>query len=200
MMELDKNIDDRYSYPLCPQEHRWIYNKLTVAEILGYNCGPSGTPITKPGFYCVRPIMNCAGLGIGGFLKFHAKPTQKGVAQPEHRPGYFWCEWFEGWHAFTNFTDDVPFYECGGYFHDGEIIIQHRPPISLPELPEQFRGISKHMLVEHIGGKIIEVSPRHDNMPNNPLDKLLNGARAVPTKYVLEPYEDFGNYWKIYKR
>jgi len=200
MIELSKDIEDRYSYPLMPQEHRWIYNKLTVAEIFGHDCGPAGTPISKPGFYCQRPIMSCAGMGAGGFLKFHAKQTQTGIAQPEYKPGYFWSEWFEGWHGWTSFTDDVPFYECGGRYCNGEILFQHRPPISLTELPEQLKGISKHMLVEHIGGKIIEVSPRHEEMLNNPIDKLLNGAPVIPTKIVLEPHEDFGHYWRLCKQ
>ena len=198
MMELHKDIEDRHSYPLCPQEHRWIYNKLTVAEMFGHYCGPSGTRITKPGFYCLRPMMNCAGLGIGGFLKFEAKATQKGITQPEHKPGYFWTEWFDGWHAFTNYTDDKPIYECGGHFYNGEIIMRHNAPFSLA-LPEQLKGISKYMLIEHIGGKIIEVSPRHDSMPNNPIAGLLNGARVVPTKYVQypNPDDDFGYCWRI---
>jgi len=198
MMELHKDIEDRHSYPLCPQEHRWIYNKLTVAEMFGHDCGPSGTRITKPGFYCLRPMMNCAGLGIGGFFKFEAKATQKGITQPEHKPGYFWTEWFDGWHAFTNYTDDKPIYECGGHFYNGEIIMRHNAPFSLA-LPEQLKGISKYMLIEHIGGKIIEVSPRHDSMPNNPIAGLLNGARVVPTKYVQYPNPDdeFGYCWRI---
>ena len=171
---------------------------MELNEMFGHDCGPSGTPVTKPGFYCLRPIMNCAGLGAGGFLKFHAKQTQTGITQPEFKPGYFWTEWFDGWHAFTNYTDDEPIYECGGFFHNGEIIMRHLSPFSL-ELPEQLKGISKHMLVEHIGGKIIEVSPRHDSMPNNPLDKILNGTPIVPTKYVryTNPDDDFGYCWRI---
>lgn len=200
MMEFDKNIEDRYSYPLCPQEHRWIYNKLTVAEIFGYDCGPAGTPISKPGFYCQRPIMCSAGSGVGGFLKFHAKQTQSNITQPEYKPGYFWSEWFEGWHGWTDFTDDEPVYETGGRFHNGEIILQHKPLISLTELPEQLRGISKHMLVEHIGGKIIEVSPRHQLITYNTLDNLEHGLNYIPAKMVLVPYEDFGQQWRHCKR
>jgi len=182
-----------------PQEHRWIYNKLTVAEIFGYDCGPSGTPIKKPGFYCQRPIMSCDGYGSGGFLKFHAKQTQTGIAQPDNKPGYFWCEWFEGWHGWTDFTDDVPFYESGGRYAKGEIILQHRPPFSFTELPELLRGISKYMLLEHIGGNIIEVSPRHQGIVYNPLDKLLSGSQYIPTKMVLEPQKDFGYQWQLCK-
>jgi len=199
MMNLDKNIDDRYSYPLCPQEHRWIYNKLSVAEMFGYYCGPSGTPITKPGFYCIRPIMNSAGDGIGGFLKFHARQTQTGITQPEYKPGYFWMEWFDGWVGWTDFTNDEPVYEHGGRIFNNELILQLTPPISLTELPEQLRGISKHLVVQHIGGKIIEASPRHGEMVYNQVDTLFTKPR-IHTKYVLEPYEDFGYYWRLCKR
>lgn len=191
MIELNKNIEDRYSYPLMPLEHRWIYNKLTIAETFGYDCGPSGTPITKPGFYCQRPIMSCAGYGDGGFLKFHAKQIQSDIPQPKYKPGYFWCEWFEGWHGWTSFTDDEPIYECGGRYANNEMILQHKTPISL-ELPDQLKGISKYMLVEHIGGNIIEISPRHEEMVHNTIDTLLSGNRSnyVPTKMVLEPSDE----------
>ena len=91
----------------------------------------------------------------------------------------------------------MPFYEAGGFYKNGEMLIRQPAPISV-ELPEQLKGISKHMLVEHIGGKIIEVSPRHDAMPNNPFDKILNGVPIVPVKYVRYPNidNDFGYVWR----
>lgn len=189
MMDLDKNLEDRYSYPLCPQEHRWMYNKLTVAEKMGYYCGPSGTPITKSGFYCIRPIMSCAGNGSGGFLKFHAEQTQTGITQPEYRAGYFWCEWFDGWHAWTNFIDDEPVYECGGFQLNDTIIFHYHPPITFNELPDSLKGISKNMVVEHIGGNLIEVSPR----------RMVLEFDARPTKFVQEQNDEYGFEWKPYE-
>lgn len=188
-MEFNKDLEDRYTYPLCPQEHRWMYNKLTVAENMGYNCGPSGTPITKPGFYCIRPVMACAGNGSGGFLKFHANQTQNEIVQPEYRAGYFWCEWFDGWHAWTNFIDDEPVYECGGHLLNDTIIMQYKSPITFKELPDSLKGISKNMVIEHIGKKLIEVSPR----------SMLFEYDRKPTKMIQEPSEEYGTEWHLYE-
>lgn len=188
MMELDKNIQDSYSYPLCPQEHRWIYNKLSVAERMGYYCGPSGSIIEKPGFYCMRPVMGCAGYGSGGFLKFHARQTQIGIEQPPYRAGYFWCEWFNGWHGWTNFTNDVSVYECGGIPTHNKIILRYNTIITFKELPESFRNISRHMVVEHIGGNLIEVGPRH---------QIIN--QATGPKTMIHESEDFGVRWGMYR-
>ncbi len=189
MLNLNRLIEDRYSYPLCPQEHRWIYNKLTIAETMGYNCAPSGTPIKKPGFYCMRPVMACSGNGEGGFLKFHAKNTQAGIEQPPYRSGYFWCEWFKGWHGWTDFTDDEPVYECGGIPHNDRIVLRYDTDIHI-ELPDSLRGISKHMMVEHIGGNIIEVSPRH-------MVLHIGDGHGRKTMYQKADLTEFGVMWKF---
>ena len=164
MIELKKFIDDRDSYPLCPQEYRWIYNKLSVAEIMEYYCGPSGAIIKKQGFYCVRPIMSFAGRGSGGLMKFESIFENGKLTQPLYRPGYFWCEWFDGLHGWTDFTYDKPVYESSGFeVGDNLHMKYHYEDIVYKEMPEQFKGISKHLVIEHIGRKVIEVSPRHSN-------------------------------------
>lgn len=159
MMEFDKNLDDRYSYPLMPVEDRWIYNKLITAEKLGHHCGPSGTPIDKPGKYVQRAIMNCAGEGFGGVLFFDIDNDLN--RQPAHAAGYFWCERFEGLHSWTAFENDLPVDECqGDSSGDRFDFIVRREDFGTPILPPLFQGISKHMQIESIGGKIIEASPR----------------------------------------
>lgn len=30
----------------------WVYNKLSLSRVLGYTCGPVGTTVPKPDFYC----------------------------------------------------------------------------------------------------------------------------------------------------
>lgn len=164
MIDLPADIEDRAAYPLVAVSERWIFNKLLLAEALGYDCGPCGTPVTKAGVYCVRPIMNCAGNGIGGVMKYPATVQGRGFTQPPFAAGYFWCDWFEGWHGWTDFTDDLPTDECGGV--PGPRRFDYMPhllgqPFVLDALPVLLQGLSKHLLVEHIGGKIIEVSPRH---------------------------------------
>ena len=54
--------EDQYKkYP----RHRNFFNKLWLAEQLGYVCGPAGVDVPKPGVYVVRPIMNLDGMGAG---------------------------------------------------------------------------------------------------------------------------------------
>lgn len=144
-------------YHLLPLEDRWIVNKLTLAEKLGYDCGPSGTFPTTHSTYCVRPVYSMAGMGSGGFRKVR----YQGEGVDVIRPSSFWCEWFDGRHSWTDFTDDVAVRQFGGDMV-GDLLPCEEENISMA-VPEWALGISKHMLVEHIGGRIIEISPKHMN-------------------------------------
>ena len=171
MIDLPADIEDRNSYPLAPVRDRWIYNKLQVAERMGYNCGPSGTPITTPGDYCIRPVMNAAGMGHGGVLQFTAQATTRpddgdhiigGITQPPYAAGYFWCEWFTGDQLWTDFINDVAVEETYETARTTRRLdyLTRTSGFAFPTLPSQFQGVSTHLMVESIGGNIIEVSPR----------------------------------------
>jgi hypothetical protein len=55
--------DDPDAWMLYP-EHRWIYDKLRVAESQGLTCGPHGVaPAAYPVFS--QPIINLKGMGVG---------------------------------------------------------------------------------------------------------------------------------------
>ncbi len=58
---------------------------------LGYDCGPGGVPPTRTDYYCVRPIYNLLGMGVGARRQLIEAGDHSGV-----EPGYFWCEWFSG--------------------------------------------------------------------------------------------------------
>lgn len=156
MLNLAVTIEERAAYPLTPQKDRWIFNKLTVAEVMGHECAPSGTPMTQPGDYVIRPIMNCSGEGDGGVVYF----TFDGTIQPVFYPGWFWCERFYGFHEWINYTSGLGIYANGGVNIGGKITLDGRTS-GMQNLPIEFAGISKHMLVEYIDGNVIEVAPRH---------------------------------------
>ena len=85
-------MEDYQAYQKYPQHRKW-FNKLYVAELFGYDCGPCGTAPTKDGTYIVRPIYNLSGMGLGAsVIKIKADDYS---ATP---PGYFWCEYFTGKH------------------------------------------------------------------------------------------------------
>ena len=57
-------MEDCDSYVKYPKHRKW-FNKLWLAEMLGYKCGPAGTDIPEDGVYVVRPIYNLGGMGAG---------------------------------------------------------------------------------------------------------------------------------------
>ena len=93
-------IDEDYeAWEMFPQ-HRWIFNKLELSLKLGYKCGPACVPVSKTGFYIVRPIYNLYGMGVGA-QKLYLRHWDDRDAMAEHMfipPGHFWCEWFDGNH------------------------------------------------------------------------------------------------------
>jgi hypothetical protein len=75
----------------------WIYNKLILSRVLGYNCGPSGVSVPKPDFYVVRPSLNLMGMGRYSRVEHLREHT-------EHlHPSEFWCEIFKGEHLSVDF-------------------------------------------------------------------------------------------------
>ena len=83
-------MEDFQAWQSYPHMRQW-FNKLYLAERLGYDCGPGGIPPTKSNFYCVRPIYNLDGMGVGARKQWIDAEDRGGV-----EPGYFWCEWFDG--------------------------------------------------------------------------------------------------------
>ena len=85
-------MNDADAWKLYPHHHKW-FNKLYLAELMGYKCGPSGVAPNTTGVYIIRPIYNLSGMGAGAqVLKIEAGDTTKVP------PGYFWCEYYGGQH------------------------------------------------------------------------------------------------------
>ena len=83
-------IEDYEAWTKYPHHHSW-FNKLFVAEQMGYNCGPSGFAPTVTDYYIVRPTYNLSGMGVGAdLIKIEANDFTKVP------PGYFWCEFIPG--------------------------------------------------------------------------------------------------------
>ncbi len=135
-------------------EDRWIFNKLALAERLGYKCGPTGMQAPR-GTYCVRPTYNLYGNGEGGFYKIE----HDGNRNIPNRPGYFWCEWFEGEHTWAEYINDRFSAGMGGVIDEATGSMPIYEIDAVPMEPE-FRGISRYMTIERIGGKMIEASTR----------------------------------------
>lgn len=91
--------EDYEAWDVYPQ-HRWVFNKLELALKLGYNAGPACVPIKRAGKYIIRPTYNLYGMGIGAEIKIlDPKLHANEMINHKHvRPGYFWCEYFDGPH------------------------------------------------------------------------------------------------------
>lgn len=158
--------DDPDCWMLYPQ-HRWIYDKLKVAESQRLPCGPHGVmPESYPVFS--KPLINLKGMGIGS----RVIPT---AADMEHHsfPGHMWMELLRGNHVSTDcaildgrivwsrHASGVPWTD-GMFKH----WIVHAHP--LPDLDaylskwvkDRMAGYSGMMNFETIGGRIIEAHLR----------------------------------------
>ena len=77
-------------------EHKWVYNKLAVAESQNLVCAPHGIdPETFPVFS--KPIYNMRGMGAGsGVLRTSREYKFR------QRPGHFWMQLLQGEHVSTD--------------------------------------------------------------------------------------------------
>ena len=79
------DLEERELYRKLPHLHKW-WNKLYLAETMGYQCGPGATEIPETKEYVIRPIYNLGGMGICTTIKVLEKGDISSVP-----PGYFWC-------------------------------------------------------------------------------------------------------------
>jgi hypothetical protein len=87
--------DDADGYRWNPQ-HRWIYNKLLVAESQGLACAPHGiAPTSFPVFS--KPIYNLFGMGVGSRLM-----RSRAEYEQHETPGHLWMTNLAGDHVSTD--------------------------------------------------------------------------------------------------
>ena len=84
--------EDADAYTRYPA-HRWVYNKLLIAETQGLACGPHGLePRSYPVFS--KPIYNMRGMGTG------SRPLRSHAAYIRHQqPGHMWMRLLAGEHV-----------------------------------------------------------------------------------------------------
>ena len=87
--------DDPDCWALFPA-HRWVYNKLLIAESQGLPCGPHGVmPECFPVFS--KPIINLKGMGTGSTVVGSAEAFEQ-----HHHPGHMWMPLLIGAHVSTD--------------------------------------------------------------------------------------------------
>jgi len=167
------NENDEDVYLKYPRHRKW-FNKLYVAELFGYKCGPAGVDIPEDGTYVVRPVYNLSGMGVGAEVKdllagdFHTV-----------QPGYFWCEYLTGNHYSVDYTFKVN-HKTGGEWvqtscyqgfntrHNLTQFIEWKKSSYIPQLPQdRLKHLSdvQDINVEFIGNSIIEIHLRPSSDP-----------------------------------
>lgn len=89
--------DDPMAFDLNPR-HRWVYDKLLIAQSQGLACGPCTVAPTKYPVFC-KPITNLNGMGVGSRVLANAR---------EHRryckPTDLWMQLLNGEHVSTDWA------------------------------------------------------------------------------------------------
>jgi hypothetical protein len=157
-------MKDTEAYRKYPYLTHW-YNKLWLAEQLGYVCGPASIAPEVSGWYIVRPIVNLSGMGVSAKKVW----IESGDYTVVH-PGHFWCEFFEGrqysvtyewrdyWHPVSSW-EGVKDSDSLSKFHRWERS-KH-----LPSLGIFFNELAD---VEHINVEFIEENPIEVHLRTSP--------------------------------
>jgi hypothetical protein len=89
--------DDVDGYKFNPR-HRWIYNKLLVAQSQGLECGLHDSPPARYPVFC-KPVTNLKGMGAGTSVLEDARDFAKNC-----RVGDFWMKLLTGEHVSTDWA------------------------------------------------------------------------------------------------
>ena len=164
------NVWDEWS-SIHPQD-LWVYNKLQVSRVLGYECGPAGLLVPRPDFYIIRPCINFMGMGRYARIEYLEGDT-------EHlHPAEFWCEVFEGEHISVDYykgqqeltvkgvrDPQDPLYKWKKWYKVDRVI----------PLPKLLQNLDYNWInCEFIGNKLIEIHLR-----GNP-DFRYNNDSVIP--------------------
>jgi len=173
-------LEDLEDYQLWNKykHHRLWFNKLYLAEQLGYYCGPCGTAPSISDSYVVRPIYNLAGMGLGASVKYITAKDRS--ATP---PGYFWCQYFSGNHYSVSYSWNqdswVPLHAWIGY-NDKDNLTKFTSWIriteNIPVVPKLLNCLSDvgAINIEFKDNKIIEVHLRASGNPDGSSHSLYN--------------------------
>jgi len=158
--------EDSDAYRLYPR-HRWIYNKLLVAESQGLDAGPHGLPPTRFPLFS-KPIYNLRGMGIESKVL-----ASRDEYEREQAAGHLWMPLLEGEHVSSDaaLVDGVPVWWRhttgrpleGGMFDYWTVAAETRPELERAcgaWLTKNLRGYTGTVNLETIGGVIIEVHLR----------------------------------------
>ncbi len=89
--------DDMDGYKFNPR-HRWIYNKLLVAQSQGLECGRSDSPPARYPVFC-KPVTNLKGMGAGSCVLRDERDFRENCGA-----GDFWVKLLSGEHVSSDWA------------------------------------------------------------------------------------------------
>ena len=180
-------LDGRDEWKNIHTNDLWIYNKLFLGRVLGYNCGPIGTPVPKPDLYIVRPSFNLLGMGRFSRIEWIENYTD------HFHPAEFWCEIFEGEHLSVDFHHQKAELVVLGERDTNDPLYKWKKwtkidkKVEFPSILNDLVGNYEWINCEFINGNLIEVHFRR-----NP-DFRYENSIAIPIwdDTFKEDYEDY---------
>ena len=199
-------IHDFEAWEKYPHHHKW-FNKLYLAEIMGYKCGPTGLAPDVTDHYIVRPIYNLSGMGVGSkVIKIEAGDATKVP------PGYFWCEFIAGiqYSATYEFVDgrwkSISCWQGTNDINNLSRFVSWIRSTYKPKVSSQFNELHDvgRINIEFIGDKPIEVHLRESPDPNYDelipvwADNSVNKEAYLSRGYrYIESYDDANGFLEI---
>ena len=155
-------LDDLEVWASTHPEDLWVFDKLVLAKKLGYLCGPKGIHVPTPDEYIVRPCINLLGMGRGAAFVHLQDST---LCLPD---GFFWCEKFTGKHLSVDYTEGNQVLCVEGVRTLGNPLwlwSEWKKVTDTIEFPKELESLlkyNKHVNIEFIGNKVVEVHLRHN--------------------------------------
>jgi hypothetical protein len=197
-------INDSDCWSICQLEHLWIFDKLILSRKLGYSSAPAGIPVTKPGYYVVRPIMNLRMMSRGAKIRYLTPDSSLDVV-PD---GYFWQERFVGRHLSVDYKDGVQTLCVEGFRDNPDRLDRFSRWCKVDDiipLPDIFLEIIRNytwLNLEMVGGHVIEAHLRYnDDFSNHNCDTIIpvwsdqEVAQPADAKFYVSPSGDRIGFW-----
>jgi hypothetical protein len=161
---VSSSMDDIDCWNVVDPKYLWVTDKLLLAKMLGYNCGPAGLIPEQDGVYIVRPCVNYRMMSRGAQFMLLGPSYDDTVPD-----GFFWCEKFEGRHLSFDFHFGKQILAVEGFREDRDRLdrfskwIKVDDQFDVPVVLQSIMHDNEWVNFEVIGDRVIEVHFRYND-------------------------------------